>query len=84
MSSEESLVTNVVILTNNYRVRGDVSMLSSVRLTDFIVESKGFIAVTNAHILDYDGEAIIETSFLNVNKEVIEMIMPTNEINSNE
>jgi hypothetical protein len=66
----------VVILTRYYRIKGYIAHFSNTRLTDYIVESKSFIAVTNAEVMDIDGKKIFETPFLNVQRDSIEIIAP--------
>ena len=43
-------------------------------------DSKGFIAVTDAEIWDLGQRKVASTSFLNVNREYIEIIMPDESI----
>jgi len=66
----------VIILTHRYRIEGNVSQFSNTRLTDYIIESKSFIAVTNAEVMDRDGKKLFETPFLNVQRDSIEIIAP--------
>ena len=42
--------TKVTILTGTYRVKGYIELLPGARLTDYLVESKDFIAVTDAEV----------------------------------
>ena len=74
--SDQTDKTKVVILTINYRIKGDISLYSNVRLTDYIVEAKPFMAVTDAEVMDMNGNLIFKTSFLNVQKDRIEIIVP--------
>jgi hypothetical protein len=66
----------VIIFTKNLIVRGDMAIYEGVRLTDYLVESKTFIAVTNAKVSDKNDRQIAETSFLNLHRDNIEAILP--------
>ena len=74
--SDQTDKTKVVILTINHRIKGDISLYSNVRLTDYIVEAKPFMAVTDAEVMDINGKLIFNASFLNVQKDHIEIIVP--------
>ncbi len=78
--SDQTDKTKVVILTINHRIKGDISLYSNVRLTDYIVEAKPFMAVTNAEVMDMNGKLIFNASFLNVQKDHIEIIVPADAI----
>ncbi len=75
MSTEEGK-TQVIILTPYYRIIGNIAHFSDARLTDYMVEAKSFIAVTNAEVMGHDGSRIFSTDFLNVQRESIEIITP--------
>lgn len=76
MSTENR--TKVTILTPNYRIRGYIDVLPGARVTDFIVDSKSFIAVTNAEVFEphLGGRAVISAPFIDVNRQHIEIITP--------
>ncbi|MBW2607772.1 MAG: hypothetical protein JRD05_09080 [Deltaproteobacteria bacterium] len=78
--NEQTDKTKVVILTTNYRIKGNISLYSNARLTDYIVEAKPFVAVTNAEVMDINGNLIFNASFLNVQKDHIEIIVPADMI----
>ena len=40
--------TRVTILTGTYRIKGNIDLLPGARVTDYMSEAKGFIAVTDA------------------------------------
>lgn len=75
MSTGEDKI-KVVILTGHYRIKGEIALATGARLTDFIVEAKAFIAVTDAEITGHDGNLILTSSFTNIHRERIEAIMP--------
>jgi hypothetical protein len=78
--NEQTDKTKVVILTKNHRIKGYISLYSNARLTDYIVEAKPFLAVTDAEVMDIKGNLIFNTSFLNVQKDHIEIITPADMI----
>lgn len=71
--------TRVTILTANYRIRGYIDVLPGARVTDFIVQSKGFIAVTEAEVYEPElgGRQVLAAPFINVNRDHIEVVAPT-------
>jgi len=78
--SDQTDKTKVVILTTNHRIKGYISLYSNARLTDYIVEAKPFIAVTDAEVMGINSKLIFNTSFLNVQKDHIEIIVPADMI----
>lgn len=68
--------TRVIILTGNYRVEGDIHLSSEARVTDYIINSRDFIAVTDAEIKDNAGHPLLTSKFVNVHRNRIEVIMP--------
>ena len=66
----------VTIFTRNYRISGVIELFQGARLTDYLFEAGSFIAVTNAEVLDRDNQKVFTSSFLNVNRDNIEIILP--------
>jgi hypothetical protein len=66
----------VMIFTRNFEIKGDLHIYDGVRLTDYINESRAFIAVTDAEVKRRGEQAPVKTSFLNVSKNDIEIIFP--------
>ena len=66
----------VTILTGNYRITGVIELFQGARLTDYLVEAKSFIAVTNAEVLDNQNQKVLTSSFLTIHRDNIEIIMP--------
>jgi hypothetical protein len=66
----------VTILTGNYRITGVIELFQGARLTDYLVEAKSFIAVTNAEVLDNQNQKVLTSSFLNIHRDNIEIILP--------
>ncbi len=68
--------TKVVILTRSYYITGEIAHFSDTRLTDYMMEAKAYIAVTDARVQDQKGNKVLEASFLNVRNDHIEIIVP--------
>ena len=68
--------SEVIIFTDNYRIRGKVALVPGARLTDYMVEANLFIAVTEVEVTDRDNRFILKTPFLNIHREHIELILP--------
>jgi hypothetical protein len=74
MNSEPK--TKVVVLTGNYRVTGTIDLLPGARMTDFLMECREFVAITDAEAWDLNGGKLFASSFMNINRDRIELIMP--------
>jgi len=70
--------TKVTILTNQYRIKGYVDVLPGARVTDFIVEAKDFIAVTEAEVYEPElgGRQVLTAPFININRAHIQVMAP--------
>jgi len=68
--------TEVIIYTHDYRIRGKISLVPGARLTDYMVEAKSFLAVIDAEIHDKQGALLMKTSFLDINRDSIVLIVP--------
>ena len=75
MTTGES-TTKVTILTGTYRIKGNIDLPPDARLTDYMVQSKEFIAVTDAEVWEVVGRQVFTAPFLNVNREHIQIIAP--------
>ena len=69
--------SEVVILTENYLIRGKIALVPGARLTDYVVEANLFIAVTDVEVKDKAGNLILTSPFLNVHRDRIEIILPS-------
>ena len=71
--------TKVTILTGTYRIKGHIELTLGARITDYLVESKEFIAVTDAEVweLAVGGRQMIASKFLNVSRDHIQVIVPS-------
>ena len=68
--------TRVTILTGTYRIKGNIDLLPGARVTDYMAEAKGFIAVTDAEVWEVIGRQVFTAPFLNVNRDHIQIITP--------
>ena len=68
--------TKIVVLTGNHRITGSIDLLPGARVTDFLLECRNFMAITNAEVWDLNGRKLFSSSFMNVNRDRIELIMP--------
>jgi hypothetical protein len=66
----------VVILAGAYRIKGEITLVSGARLTDYMVESKGFIALTQAEVWDLEGRLILSSPFLDVSRDHVVIVSP--------
>ena len=68
--------TRITILTRSFRIRGCIYITPSARITDYMVESKDFIAVTEAEVWELGGRQVLNAPFINVSRDHIEIVMP--------
>ena len=68
--------TKVTILTATYRIKGHIDLLPGARVTDYMAEAKGFIALTDAEVWEVVGRQVFTAPFINVNRDHIEIIAP--------
>ena len=66
----------VVMLAGSFRIKGDIELVAGARITDYMVESKPFIAVTDAEVWDLEGRRIMMVPFLNVSRDHVVVIAP--------
>ena len=63
-------------MTGHYRVKGFISLLPNERQTDYLLNARPFVAVTNAVLYDSTGCEILKVPFMNVHRDHIEVISP--------
>jgi len=68
--------TRVVILAGPYRIKGEIALVPGARLTDYMVEAKGFIAITQAEVWDLEGRRILVAPFLDISREHVVVVAP--------
>ena len=71
----------VVVYVNDWRVEGDMHILTESRLTDSLnAKTKDFLAITDATIYDArSGEKLVETKFLDINRASISIVYTIDE-----
>ena len=76
--TDKEYSTKVTILTGSYRIKGFINVMPGARVTDFMTEAKGFIALTDAEVweLSVGGRQLIAAPFLNVSRDHIQVIVP--------
>lgn len=75
MTTDETK-TKVTILTGTYRVKGYIDLLPGARVTDYLVESKDFIAVTDAEVWELGNRHVLNAAFINVSLDHIQIVTP--------
>ena len=75
---ENATRTKVTILTASYRIKGFIDLIPGARVTDYVNDAKGFIAITDAEVweLSVGGRQMIAAKFLNVSRDHIQVITP--------
>lgn len=75
MSTHETK-TKVTILTESYRIKGYIDLLPGARVTDFMQESREFVAVMEAevHEAQVAGRQVLVAPFIDVNRNHIQII----------
>ena len=68
--------TKLTILTDTYRIKGNIELLPGARITDYMTEAKEFIAVTDAEVWEVVGRQVFTAPFVNVNRDHIQIISP--------
>jgi len=68
--------TRVVMLAGAYRIKGEIELVPGARITDYMVESKEFFAVTDAEVWDLEGRKILTAPFINVCRGHVVVIAP--------
>ena len=80
--SENERRTKVLILTERYKIRGEIALIPGARLTDFVVDMRHFLAVADAEVLTHDGQLVFSASFVSVHRDHIEIIVPSEAIDA--
>lgn len=68
--------TKVTILTAAYRIKGYIDLLPGARVTDFMQESREFVAVMDAEIYEAEvaGRQVLSAPFIDVNRNHIQIV----------
>jgi hypothetical protein len=68
----------VVILTDTYRIKGYIELQSGARVTDYMLDAKEFIVVTDAEVWTLDGTGLVlSAQFIDVRRDQIEVVTTT-------
>ncbi len=70
--------TKVVILTDTYRIKGYIELVPGARITDYMIDAKDFIAITDAEVWEREGRQVFTAHFINVSRDHIVVVSPTN------
>jgi hypothetical protein len=70
----------VTIQTALHVIRGDIFVRPEDRLKDELNRDEKFIAVTNATVLNQNGEVLYRCNFLNINCDQVIWIIPDKEL----
>ncbi len=65
----------VIIFLTQFRIEGEVHINHGERLTDLLVESSGFLPVTDAKIYSEGNRLMYEQDFISVNPRHVVMMM---------
>ena len=70
--------TAVSILTGTYRIKGYIDLLPGARVTDYMLASREFIAVTDAEVWEMaeGGRQVLKAPFVDVARQHIQVILP--------
>ena len=74
--AEGDTKTRVVILAGAYRIKGEIELVPGARITDYMLDTKEFFAVTKAEVWDLEGRKIFAAPFLNVSRSHVVVIAP--------
>lgn len=72
----------IVLYTSRHRIDGTLRLIKQSRLTDILnsdSQSKLFLPITDAHVIDLHNSKHFKAPFISVNKEAIEIIMEKSE-----
>lgn len=76
MTTDENK-TKITVLTRTFRIKGYIYLVPGARVTDYLIESKYFIAMTDAEVWELEGgRQVLTAPFINVSREQIEIVMP--------
>jgi hypothetical protein len=74
--SSNAQMSPVVFLTSQYKIKGNIGRMAGVRLTDYMNETKDFIAVAQADVFDRaSGEKFFSGLLVNVQRCNIEVVI---------
>jgi hypothetical protein len=68
--------TKVIILTRSYRIKGCIHLHAGARVTDYMIDSRDFMALTDVEVWDLNGRLVMNAPFVNVSRDHIEIVTP--------
>lgn len=82
MSKIEKELKKIIVFTSEFKIEGDMHVHPGARFSDYIETlAKKFIPITDARIsIIGDDRCICETSFLELNKNEVIIILPQEEL----
>ena len=72
------------IQTITHRIHGELHIRPDERLTDELIRSENFLAITNVTVFDSRGQLVYHADFLSLNREHIIWLIPDDEITNDE
>ncbi|MBI5936469.1 MAG: hypothetical protein HY850_01315 [Betaproteobacteria bacterium] len=72
----DDMKTRVIILTESYRITGQIDLVPGARVTDFLHEARAFIALTDAEVWETGGRKVLSAPFVNVSRDHIQLVTP--------
>ena len=68
--------TALTVYANGYCIKGAGSLVPGARVTDYLNAGDEFLALIDVKVWTYDGRRVLDAPFLNINRSVIEMVVP--------
>jgi hypothetical protein len=67
------------VLANGFQIKGEGTVLPGARVTDYLNNSRAFVALTNAQVWHVaEGRKLVDAPFLNINRSCVEIVIPEN------
>lgn len=77
MAEQDGNRRKLTVLANGFRIQGEGTMLPGARVSDYLNNSKAFLALTHADVWHVsDGRKLVTAPFLNINRSGIEVVIP--------
>ena len=76
----EKIPLKVVIHTDSETIIGEFHSRPNLRLIDEIINGEQYLAITNAEVYDKSSKARLNTKFLVLNRDQVELLIPWDDI----
>jgi len=77
MAEQDDYRRKITVLGHGLKIRGEGNLPAGARITDYLNESKAFIALTNAEVWDTAaGRKLVSSPFMNVSRSCVEIVIP--------